>query len=116
MYETKNKDCLIKIKNEYPNIKLVLATNHVSNIKKFVEKEFNGIFDNVFISADICANKPNKEFFKKILDAQKIDAKNMLFIDDNIDNVIGADKLNIQTIHLTREKNMYDEIKKIIEI
>ena len=99
---------------EFGDIKFVLATNHVSNIKKFIDREFDGVFDKVYISADIDANKPNIGFFEYILRDQNIKAENLLFVDDNNENILGAKKLKINTLYYTKNVYFYEEINKIL--
>ena len=96
------------IKKDFPNNKIVIATNHVSFIRDFIEKEF--IVDDIVISAEINMIKPNSNFYNYLLDKYKIEASELLFLDDNIENIDGAYKLGINTIKVDKNTNIYEEI------
>ncbi|MBE6150472.1 MAG: hypothetical protein E7162_01460 [Firmicutes bacterium] len=108
LYEVKDKNLINKIKKNFPNIKIVIATNHVSFIRDFIEKEL--IVDDIIISAEINMIKPNSNFYNYLLDKYKIEASELLFLDDNIENIDGAYKLGINTIKVDKNTNIYEEI------
>ena len=108
LYEVKDKNLINKIKKDFPNIKIVIATNHVSFIRDFIEKEF--IVDDIIISAEINMIKPNSCFYNYLFDKYKIEASELLFLDDNIENIDGAYKLGINTIKVDKNTNIYEEI------
>ena len=97
LYKVKDKDLFKKIKEIDSNIKIVIATNHVSFIRNFIDTYFDTSYlDGLIISAEINKIKPNLDFYEFILDKYKINANELLFLDDNIENVNGAKKLGIQ--------------------
>lgn len=104
---------LSKIKNECPNIKIIIATNHISYIKHYIEKTFPEI-DDIIISAEINKIKPNVDFYEYILDKYEINPDEMLFLDDNKDNVLAAESLAIHGIVVSNKISIYDEIIKRI--
>lgn len=108
LYEVKDKNLLNKINKDFPSIKIIIATNHVSFIRDFIEKEF--IVDDIIISAEINMIKPNSNFYNYLLGKYKIEASELLFLDDNIENIDGADKLGINTIKVDKNINIYEEI------
>lgn len=105
---------LLELKKLYPNIQFVVATNHISIIKEFIDTKFKNIWDKVYISSEINHIKPNADFYNYILDDLNISPNEMLFLDDSITNIEGANNLYINTIHVTRDMNIIEEIKKII--
>lgn len=70
--------------------------------------------DDLIISAEISKIKPNLDFYKYILNKYKIEANELLFLDDNIKNINGARKIGIQTIMAKKSINMIDEIKLLL--
>lgn len=70
--------------------------------------------DDLIISAEISKIKPNLDFYKYILNKYKIEANELLFLDDNIKNINGARKIGIQTIMVEKSINMIDEIKLLL--
>ena len=56
--------------------------------------------------------KPNYDFYKYILDKYNINSNNVLFLDDNKDNIESAGEMGINTILVNKNMNIYDEICK----
>ena len=106
---------LYKVKKKY-NIFLLSNTNeiHIQKIKELVgEKtfsEFYNLFDKIYFSYKIKKRKPNFEAFQLILFENKLIADEVLFIDDSIQHIKSAKKLNIETFHLKQNQ----EITKIL--
>lgn len=87
---------------------------HIQKIKELVgEKtfsEFYNLFDKIYFSYKINKRKPNFEAFQLILFENKLIADEVLFIDDSIQHIKSAKKLNIETLHLKQNQ----EITKIL--
>lgn len=113
LYEIKDTNLLDNLRNKYPNIKLVLATNHLTMINDYINKNF--IFDNIFISTDIHKIKPNKDFYYEIIDKMNCNPNEILFLDDNKDNIEGAKNCGLSTILVNKNMNIYEEIIKYID-
>lgn len=105
---------LTTFKNKYTDIKFVVATNHVSFVEDFILNNFNNIFDKIYISSKINEIKPENNFFNKILDDLNVMPQEVLFLDDSIKNIQGANACNLKTIHVTKEINILNEIEKNI--
>ena len=71
--------------------------------------------DDLIISAEINRIKPNLDFYEFILDKYKINATELLFLDDNIENVNGANALGIQTIKVEKNSNLVSEVELYIK-
>lgn len=113
LYLVKDKDLLKNIKNKYPGIKIIIATNHVSFIRKYLENIYSKEeLDDIIISAEINRIKPNKSFYNYILDKYNIIPSELLFIDDSIINIDGASILGINTIKVEKDTNILEEIDK----
>ena len=112
LYDIKDKDIFTKLKKDYPDIKLIIATNHISYVKDFIYNNFNTTYlDDIIISSNIHKIKPNKDFYQYILDKYYLKPNEVLFIDDNINNIEGAKSLNINTIKIEKNNNLYLTIK-----
>ena len=97
-------------------LKIVIATNHVSFVKEFINSHFDvSYLDDLIISAEINRIKPNLDFYEFILDKYKINANELLFLDDNIKNVNGANALGIQTIMVEKNNDLVSEIEFYIK-
>lgn len=115
LYKVRDADIFIKLKNKYNNIKIIIATNHLSYVEEFINKYFDTTYlDDVIISANINKIKPNANFYNFILEKFNIKSKELLFLDDNVENIDGANKLNIRTIKVEKNMNLYEEVCKFI--
>lgn len=115
IYKVKDKNIFSKIKKLNRNLKIIIATNHVSFVRKFVGESFGVDFiDDVLISAEIHKIKPNADFYEHILHKYNIKASELLFLDDNTENIEGANKLEINTIKVNENTNLFDEISSFL--
>ena len=114
LYVVKEVDLLRKIKEKYPNIKIIIATNHVSHIRKFIYDNMEYL-DDLLISAEIHKIKPNDDFYYHILDKYNIKPNELLFLDDKIKNANAASNLGIKTIKVDRDMDIYKEIINVFE-
>lgn len=115
LYKVKDKEILKKIKEKNENVKVIIATNHLSFVKDFIKESFNiDYLDDIIISAEIHKIKPNLDFYQYILNKYDIESKELLFLDDNINNINGAQTLGINTIKVEKDTNLIDEISKFI--
>lgn len=78
-----------------------LATNQEKYRGAYMkEKMFAGEFDGFFISAELGVKKPNVAFYQKVLEQLQqthpgLQARDILFFDDTLDNIDGALQLGI---------------------
>ena len=87
----------------------------MSFVKEFINSHFDiNYLDDLIISAEINRIKPNLDFYEFILNKYKINATELLFLDDNIENVNGANVLGIKTIRVEKSVNMIDKIKSYL--
>lgn len=115
LYKVKDKKMFKKIKEINENVKIIIATNHLSFVKDFIKESFNiDYLDDIIISAEIHKIKPNLDFYQYILNKYSIESKELLFLDDNINNINGAQTLGINTIKVEKDTNLIDEISKFI--
>lgn len=112
LYRIREEKLIQNLRNKYTDIKIIIATNHLSYVKDFINKNFD--VDDVIISAEINKIKPNSDFYQYILDKYNLKPTELLFLDDNIDNVEGAKKLGIRTIKVNKEMSLVEEIEKIV--
>lgn len=115
LYKVKDKKIFKKINEINENVKIIIATNHLSFVKDFIKESFNiDYLDDIIISAEIHKIKPNLDFYQYILNKYSIESKELLFLDDNINNINGAQALGINTIKIEKDTNLIDEINKFI--
>ena len=116
LYEVKDKEVFKKIKEKYHDIKIIVATNHVSYVKDFIYKNLDKSYiDDIIISAEIHKVKPNADFYNTILDKYKLTPNELLFVDDNQENIDGANKLKINTLKVEKRSKVINEVINILK-
>ncbi|MBI3397553.1 HAD-IA family hydrolase [Candidatus Woesebacteria bacterium] len=96
---------------------LVLLSNETKEwmdfkIRKF--KEF-GIFTKIYCSAYIKVGKPDKEIFTYVLKDLNIKPPELLFIDNQENNISVTSKMGINSILFKTPGNLKSEINKILD-
>lgn len=111
---------LRKVKKKY-SIFLLSNTNsiHINKIKKILGKktffDFYSLFKNIYFSHIIKKRKPNFDAFQLILKENKLIANEVLFIDDSIQHIKSAKKLNINTLHLKNNQEITNVLSELIQ-
>lgn len=101
------------------NYKLILLSNtnelHIDFIKKTVPfyDEFKNYFDVFYLSHEINLRKPNRDIFDFVLNENKLNARECLFIDDNEDNCKTSKSLGIETWHINPKAEDVSSLFKI---
>ena len=96
---------LLRIRGNY-RLYLLSNTNSIHYqhyISKFTREfgyEFNELFDDTFWSFMIGKRKPDPDPYLHILEKHRLNPAETLFVDDSIQNIIAAEKLNILAFHL----------------
>jgi len=89
--------------------KFVIASNHLSVIRDYLEKQaVLKYFQTVIISSEIGFKKPDKNFYRIMIDKIDDKAENILFIDNTEENIIAARKFNLQTFNFDRNNDQYN--------
>lgn len=116
LYEVKDSKIFEKIKSKYNDVKIVIATNHVSSIRKYIDKHLDANhLDDVIISAEIHEIKPNAGFYQLLLDKYNINPDEILFVDDSQKNIDGAKKLGIKTIKIDKSMDVCGEVMSFLD-
>jgi len=97
---------LNEIKKKY-NIYLFSNTNQI-HYDAFIETvkqqtgitDFNQYFIKAYYSHELGLRKPDTASFQKIMEEQKLNPAETLFIDDTLSNVQAAAEIGLQTLHL----------------
>jgi putative hydrolase of the HAD superfamily len=117
---------LKKLQNSQYPLYLFSNTNAI-HYKKILEiykmdsapEEFNSFFNRQYYSHIIGMSKPNPESFKRILEENRLNPVETLFIDDLLENIEGAQSVGLQVLHLTSDKsilNLEDYISEINQL
>lgn len=76
-----------------------------------IENYETRFFTKVYYSHEVFLRKPNVEIYEFVLRDAQLDASETLFIDDNFENIEGAKKANLQTIHHLLGNEIVDVLK-----
>ncbi len=99
-------------------IKVFLATNNEKYRVEYLIKELklNDLFDKVYASAHIGQMKPDVEFFQHILKEQKLQPNQVLFWDDDEENITGAKKAGLHAELFTNISEFEKKMKEYLSI
>ena len=70
----------------------------------------------ILISADINMEKPNKDFFEKLVSELKEKPGDILFVDDNEKNINSAKNVGLQTLLYNSSKNLTQEVLRSLNL
>lgn len=102
------------IKKLSTNYKCFLLSNtnqiHYNYIEKYYKthyknESFSTLFSKTFLSYQMKCRKPEKEIFNKVLNEANLNPSTTLFIDDSLEHINTAKKLDINAFHLDLNKN-----------
>lgn len=119
------KDKLDLLKNLKSKYKLFLYSNtnsiHIKEVWKMISErhilsEFKGYFDNIYLSNEIQIRKPKPEGFQYIIEQEKLQKHETLFIDDSPQHVEGAKKAGIEAHWLDLNKENIHQLLNRLQI
>ncbi len=75
-----------------------------------VRYNYLGWFDGIVVSGVEKTRKPFPEFYQILFDRYNVDVSKALFIDDNLRNIVAAEKLGLQSIHFKNADLLKEEL------
>jgi epoxide hydrolase-like predicted phosphatase len=99
-------DLVKEINSKYITYVLSNTSNiHIEGVNKILEKstgekDLKNVFGKVYYSYEINRRKPDLDIYEFVLEDAGLKAEETLFLDDNLDNILAAQKVGIQTIHV----------------
>ena len=117
MTDYEDKELVNYVRTLRPQYKLGLLSNAFLGTREWMQErhEFLDLFDVSYFSAEVGMRKPEEPFFKLILDALQVDPSDVLFIDDFIENIKGAQKMGIQTVWYHDRDAAFSYLKSILD-
>jgi len=101
-------DFINSLRGEY---KTVLLSNAWDDMRDMLVNlwEIDGIFDHIFISAELKTYKPGPEIFQIVIESLKQDPAELIFIDDFAENIVAAREAGINAVQFkNREQTLVD--------
>ena len=81
----------------------------------FSESQRKAMFDDVLISSEVGLIKPSRDLYELALERLGVPADEVIFIDDRLPNVEGAQQLGMKTILFTTNKQFDQELTRLLE-
>lgn len=91
----------------------ILSNTEIPTVDFLREKDFS-MFDAVIFSCLEQSRKPEKEIYLLLMKQLKLQAENIVFIDDREENVIAGQNLGIKGILFENSKQVKDDLGKIL--
>jgi glucose-1-phosphatase len=98
-------------------IRTGLLSNAFSGTRKFIDEQFGiaDAFDQIVISAEEGIMKPDRRIYQITLDRLDVSARNAVFIDDSMVNVVGARNSGLYAIHFKNHELVRQDLTKLLE-
>lgn len=99
---TEVEDVLNELRKKY---RLAVISNAMPSMDWIFDRlRIRKYFDSIILSAFEKVEKPGEEIYYAALNKLKVSSEESIFIDDIIENVVGAQRIGIRGIHLDRSK------------
>jgi glucose-1-phosphatase len=63
-------------------------------------------FDTIFVSSELGHRKPDRAAFDMVVTSIGVPASRILFFDDSVENVVGAQEAGLQAVHVTSTESV----------
>ncbi len=106
-----------ELRKQYPVYILSNTSNlHIIGVNKILYdstgiKNLNQICDKPFYSYEMGLRKPSIEIYHHLLKEINCEPSDVLFLDDNKDNVLSAQTIGIQVVLVTKQNTMLDILR-----
>lgn len=101
---------LANLQERYQLVALTNTDSIHSNVWKIKYARTLRYFQKVFSSHELKARKPDAKAYQIVLDYLRVKPPEVVFLDDNLDNIKGADRLGIKTVLVTSTAQMTAEL------
>ena len=110
----KRVQLLQDLRKHYP-LFLLSNTNalHIPEVEKILHRDtgiesLSHLFDKLYLSYEMGKRKPDAEYFHQVLEENRLNPEQCLFIDDSIANIEGAKALGIQTLWIDSAERLME--------
>ena len=105
-------DFLRSLRGKY---KTGLISNAWSDLREYIVKEkFDDAFDQMVISAEMGAAKPEAKIYRIALEQLQVKAKEAVFVDDFMVNVKACEKVGMKGIHFKDSESAIKQLKALL--
>jgi len=104
-------DLIAQYRSLFPEARIALATNATSRLpSEMANANLDGLFDCVYNSSAMGVAKPSLQYFQAVLMSMGLSAKDVIFIDDSLDNVMAARKIGIESFHFESRSQIKESL------
>lgn len=114
VFDTRFIEIFTMLKNK--GIKLYLATNNEKHRTDALvgQNNFQDYFDDIFASGYVGLLKPNKDFFEHIVEKTGFTPDELMFWDDDIENIDGARNAGLRCGHYVSFDLFVQELEQVL--
>jgi len=107
-------DFIIGLREEYTT---ALLSNAWDDLRPLLINlwKIDGIFDHIFISAELKLAKPDPRIYQHVINELQQDPSEMIFLDDFIENVEAARAEGLQAIHFRSREQALGELAEYLD-
>lgn len=103
---------LVKLKKQ--GIKLFVLSNTIADHSDWIRQNgWYDYFDNVFLSHEIKLTKPDPRSFEHVIEEEKLNTAEVIYIDDLAENIEVANSLGLITILAESENHVIRDLDKL---
>jgi epoxide hydrolase-like predicted phosphatase len=110
-----NQELVEYIRRLRPDYKVGLLSNAWDDLRQVMQERFhfNGLFDDLVISAEVGLAKPDPRIFHLAVERLGVKPSEALFVDDVLANVEAARGVGLQAIHYRDNPQLFNDIKTL---
>jgi len=103
------------LRGEY---KTVLLSNAWDDLRPLLEKQWQieGIFDHIFISAEMKTYKPDPKIFQIVIETLEQDPSELIFIDDFSENIVAAREAGIHAVQFVNKEQTLADLAEYLDL
>ena len=107
---------ILRTIRESGNYRLYALTNWSAETFPWALENFEFLhwFDGIVVSGIEKTRKPHPEFYQRLFDRYNVEPSKAILIDDNINNIDGANRLGLGNIHFQSPGHLRQELKKLM--
>ncbi len=108
-------DFIQGLRGEY---RTVLLSNAWDNLRKLLEGlwKIDGVFDEIFISAEMGLAKPDPAIYKVVIDSLGQDPSELIFVDDFVENIKAARESGLNAIHFRNRDQALADLADYLDL
>lgn len=111
-----NAPILSMIRSLRKNFKIGLLSNYSDRLRPLLEEHFRiaDLFDDIVISCEVQLLKPDARIYHTALTRLDVQPAESIFVDDRIENVMGAEQVGLHAVHYQTCRQVISELIQLL--